>query len=656
MNKPCSRKSQPIVICLSLGAGVMLAVWAASALRPQPAQAIPMFADRTGASCEVCHTVFPGMTNYGMMVMMSNFSMLPYEAAENPGLTSLIWEEQYDSNPDAGVPKLHTQNLGFLSGGFLGPHVTYYLEQHWIDSGFIGGTDQLWVAYNNLFGGTGALQLGKFHTPFPFMPAHRITLAPYATTSSTLGENGFNEDDSHWGVTLSRMQGALMYSFSALGGNDEIGPGALQLAGNHDHSLDFSLMTMSDNPLNFGVGLIHGFAPVDDGFDRFDRAAAYFQFIPRGDARLNVQGLVQLGYDRDPFGTGQRAHTRGAFLEAQYRLSPGNFGILRWDTQNGDSPIAGLTFDFIHLVAPNAKITLEARSLTTGTSFGAGFAWAGPWTRSHVLATPKLGSMPGMNMGMSMGGMSMGGMQGMPGMASMPGMQMAAATLPELAHALSHGDAAHGATAYTLHSCANCHGAGGRGGGIGPRLVGIAAAQTPEQIYDFIKHPRAPMPDFKLTDAEIADLVAYVVSLTPGHSAQQDIVKEYHLTALPEEHAMMMPIGMPPPTYAPDQPPLESGSRGLFRGIELGEPGTGARLFGASCASCHGAGAAGASATKLLGLADTQTPSAIAWSIKNHAPALSNMRLSNREIADIVAFLESLGAPRARPGAPLSHR
>ncbi|HLN47287.1 MAG TPA: hypothetical protein VK216_03390, partial [Magnetospirillaceae bacterium] len=107
----------------------------AQALRPHPAQAIPMFAKRTGASCELCHTVFPGMTNYGMMVMMSDFSPLPYHAAQDPGFFSVVLAEQYDSNPDGSPPppKLFADNIGILSGGFLGPNVTYYLEQHIVD-------------------------------------------------------------------------------------------------------------------------------------------------------------------------------------------------------------------------------------------------------------------------------------------------------------------------------------------------------------------------------------------------------------------------------------------------------------------------------------------------------------------------------------------
>ncbi len=618
------------------------AVWTATALRPMPANAIPMLADRAGASCELCHTVFPGMTNYGMMVMMSNFSMLPYHAGTPTGFTSLVFEQDYTSNPDGqpAPPKFHTDNLGFLSGGFIGPHFTYYLEQHVIDGGFIGGTDQMWVSYNQLFGGTGALQFGKFHTPFPFMPAHRITMAPYATTNATQGENDFNEDDSHWGVTLSQMQGTMMYGVSVLGGNDLIGPGAFQLAGDHSHSIDLTLMTMSDNPLNYGIGIIRGEAPVDDGFDAFSRSAVYLQFIPAADRRLQIQAVGQIGSDADSSGAGTGSRTRGGFLEAQYLLAPRNWGVLRWDAQNGDSAVAGATLEFIHQLTPNTRFTVEGRKLTTGTSFGAAFEWAGPWTRSHVLATPIMGSMPGMDMS----GMNMNAMAGM----NMSGTSAGASALVAT---LRTGDTSRGAALFRDHGCGQCHGAGGAGGVGAPALVGAARQLAPETIYDFIKHPRKPMPDFHLSDPEIADLVAYVDSLTPGHTVTADLAAEHPSGSMQGMQGMTGMMAVAPPRYPVDQAPLDEGTHGHFPGIESGDPRAGAALFAARCESCHGVGGVGADSPRLIGLGNSVTPSFMAWRIKQPQPPMPKLALTDRQIADLAAYLETLGASAVGSGS-----
>jgi mono/diheme cytochrome c family protein len=634
------RRSSSLSI-VALVTVVAAIAWGAQALRPQPVQAIPMFAKRTGASCELCHTVFPGMTNYGMMVMMSDFAPLPYHAAQDPGFASVILAEQYSSNPDGNPapPKLFTDNLGILSGGYFGPNFTYYLEQHIVDGGFVGGTDQLWLSYNQLFKGTGDLQVGKFHTPFPFMPAHRITIAPYATTNTTIGSNPFNEDDSHWGVTLAQMPSTVMYSLSALGGNQLIcESGCAQLGGNNTfHSFDFSAMTMNTVGLNAGAGIIYnGFSPPagpGTTLDRFNRTALWLQYVPPGDQRLQLQALGQLGADSDPFGTGEAFHMRGFFTEAQYDFSHGNWGVLRWDYQNGDTPTAGLTLDLIHQFMPNLKLTLEGRTLTTGTTMGVSLEYAGPWSRRNVLAQPVLGSMPGM------AGMNM----------NMPGMTMAAAPMSPTESMLAQGDAVAGHALFDSYNCASCHGVGGSGGGIGPKLVGIANSVTPTAMYDLVKHPRAPMPDFKLGDADIANLIAYVVSLTPGHTVAADIAKAHGGSTamggmnMGGMHGMGgMSMAQPPPVYPEDQKPFESGTHGYFPGLELGDPSAGSQAFSQRCEQCHGASAQGALALQWGALTSTLTPSALAWRIHDHPAVTPALLLSDKEIADLTAYVESM--------------
>ncbi|HME81768.1 MAG TPA: cytochrome c [Candidatus Eremiobacteraceae bacterium] len=627
----------------------------AQALRPHPAQAIPMFAKRTGASCELCHTVFPGMTTYGMMVMMSDFSALPYHAGENPGFVSVVLSEQYLSNPDGDPPppKLFTDNLGLLSGGFVGPNFTYYLEQHIVDGGFVGGTDQLWVSYNQLFRGAGDLQVGKFHTPFPFMPAHRITISPYATTSYTVGSNDFNEDDSHWGVTLAQMQGTLMYSLSALGGNQLIcQPGCAQLGGtNTNHSLDFSAMSMSDNPFNYGLGIIYnGFTPSTAGpIDRFDRSAVYLQYTPPGLRRLQFQALGQIGWDSNPNGDGAGIHTQGFFTEAQYDFTHGNWGVLRWDSQNGESPVAGLTLDLIHQFAPNFKLTVEGRALTTGTTMGVGLEWAGPWSRHNILPSPVLGSMPGMNMS----GMDMSNMSNMPAMNAMAPSNGPSAPLSPLDTTLSHGDAVAGENLFKADNCAACHGAAGVGGGIGPKLAGSASQVSPNEMYERIKHPMPPMPDFKLSDGDIANLVAYVVTLTPGQTVAAEIAKAHAQTNAMSGmnmsgmnmKGMQMSMAQPPPVYPQDQPPQDAGGFAYYPGVETGDPVRGGRLFAQDCARCHAATGQGISGSgpAIDDMGAHFTPSHIAWHIHQHDAVSPPLQLSDKDVIDLTAFLETLG-------------
>jgi len=67
-----------------------------------------------------------------------------------------------------------------------------------------------------------------------------------------------------------------------------------------------------------------------------------------------------------------------------------------------------------------------------------------------------------------------------------------------------------------VNDCAGCHGAGLKGGGIGPALYGIEHKLSNDAIAGFIRNPRAPMPNFGFTEAQISDIVAYLGSLDGG--------------------------------------------------------------------------------------------------------------------------------------------
>ena len=80
------------------------------------------------------------------------------------------------------------------------------------------------------------------------------------------------------------------------------------------------------------------------------------------------------------------------------------------------------------------------------------------------------------------------------------------------AHAtVTPGDAARGATVFVT-TCAGCHGQGGAGGGIGPRLAGsgISAAL----IQDRIEHGAGAMPAGLVKGANEADVLAYVLGIS----------------------------------------------------------------------------------------------------------------------------------------------
>ena len=61
-------------------------------------------------------------------------------------------------------------------------------------------------------------------------------------------------------------------------------------------------------------------------------------------------------------------------------------------------------------------------------------------------------------------------------------------------------------------SCASCHGSGGDGGSIGPRLV--AAGIDAAAVSAAVQQGRGVMPAGLVSGGEEADVVAYVVSIS----------------------------------------------------------------------------------------------------------------------------------------------
>jgi mono/diheme cytochrome c family protein len=74
---------------------------------------------------------------------------------------------------------------------------------------------------------------------------------------------------------------------------------------------------------------------------------------------------------------------------------------------------------------------------------------------------------------------------------------------------------------YLKYSCYACHGYDGHGG-AGARLVPLAITEA--RFTAYVRNPRGRMPPYTdrvLSDAELADLLAYIKSLPASPSADQ---------------------------------------------------------------------------------------------------------------------------------------
>jgi mono/diheme cytochrome c family protein len=86
--------------------------------------------------------------------------------------------------------------------------------------------------------------------------------------------------------------------------------------------------------------------------------------------------------------------------------------------------------------------------------------------------------------------------------------------------AQAQGDAQKGKAEYEKNMCGACHGSAGQGTRYGPRL---APALPWEAFERQVRHPRAEMPRYPaqfVSDAELADVMAYLASMPSGKAAK----------------------------------------------------------------------------------------------------------------------------------------
>jgi cytochrome c550 len=464
-----------------------------AAASTQVALAIPVFANGQGISCEVCHTTFPGMTPYGMMVMMTNFQTLDRKKQDQalPFAVRAYVTSQFANSAYAGSTMV--SDVSLLGAGFLGKNFTWYLEQHIIDSGFVGSTEQMWLSWNGLLHGTNSLQIGKFHTPFPFMPAHAWTLGSYLLATQTTGQNTFNPNDARWGIAFNGMSNEFMYNVSYLTNSGTTG-NALDYNGtDNPRTLDFNVSYGGmSRPWSVGVVGMRGYAAFDGpggafaGTDAFTREGVYYGYQT---SAWHFQTMFYHGFDAQPSPTEFDVPLNGFFAEIERDIGWRNHLLFRYDVASSDTFNRQYVFDVSHNFQPNVALIGEVLMTPhQAPSIGVQVAFAGP----YVPGKRFLFDEP----------------QGIHVAPATPAQAQAPAAAPS-------GSATDGEMLVSAHGCMGCHGANFQGG-IGPALFGIEHRLTARQISSAIEHPKAPMPNFGFSAGQVADIVAYLSSLDGG--------------------------------------------------------------------------------------------------------------------------------------------
>ena len=558
-----------------------------TALATSTADAIPVFANGQGISCQTCHTVYPAMTRYGMMVMMSNFQILDWHL-QHQAFPLAMRVKIYSFLANKSQPaQTQLADTSVLGGGFIGKRVTWFAEQHIISSNVAGITEQTWVSYNGLFHGLNSLQIGKFHTPFPFMPAHVWTISNYLLAAQPVGQNIFVPNDAHWGAAFNGMSNEFMYNAAYIAG-------AQPLQGAFDFNRADSPRTLDLNlsyggmsiPWTLGVVAMRGDSPVVRSIgntylhgDAFTREGIYYAYQ---NSRWHIQSMLYHGFDVSPDVGLNNVTLNGATLEIGRDFGWRNHVLVRYDIGASDTLNRQYILELGHNIAPNIKLLSElAMGPNMRPQIGFGIGMAGPWQEGkrllwaapvgarYVPASPTREHLQTSNDFTTLHGTR--AVETLRTSAITPGTPASAAP--------SASDANAGAKLVAANGCIGCHGANFEGG-IGPKLIGIEKRLTTAQITDFIVNPRAPMPNFGFTGKQVSDVVAYLSGLDGGSGATARPVVTW-TGGSPSEHTQIhVTFSGVPPKVVTIEPRMEMGGMKMTaRNVTLTQSTTDPHVF-----------------------------------------------------------------------------
>ena len=193
-----------------------------------------------------------------------------------------------------------------------------------------------------------------------------------------------------------------------------------------------------------------------------------------------------------------------------------------------------------------------------------------------------------------------------------------------------------GKQAFTANGCNGCHGDEAEGG-MGPQLA--STAKSFPEFLAVVRKPKGVMPAFNaatLSDAQVADLYAFVKSLGSGAASKSTTTSETSATAA-------SPSASVPETFSATAP--GNAQRGKILFVNDG------------CYQCHGLVGQGSAQTGAPRIGPPPIPiAAFAAYIRhptNNMPPYTAKVVPDADVADIYAFLQSVKNPTPAKDIPL---
>jgi hypothetical protein len=291
--------------------GVLAIAFVIESLRPT--QAMPVFAQAYGINCEVCHSSVPALNAYGRYVQRTDYSSLDASTIHK---AFPLWgaEAVYYDTQDPTYPHYYqTGNLSLHGAGYIGSDITWHLHQWIQQNDQPGGTDTLWLTYNNLLHRDGHLTIGKLELPAPSPFSQWFELSGFAPPSMTVGEHAYGLADNRWGAKMQYIRPGYIAEAAYVTTGDNLNTA---FDWESDRTFQYRLAyARADKPVEAGVYGATGSYPLSDGsFDNYSAIGPYIEI----DSQHGLPGLFALVQNNNDSNAGPAfgpAHSYGYTID-----------------------------------------------------------------------------------------------------------------------------------------------------------------------------------------------------------------------------------------------------------------------------------------------------------------------------------------------------
>lgn len=353
-------------------------------LQTQPAQAIPLFAQRYRLQCGTCHSVLPELNAFGQSFRAHGYRLnIPKHGTTG---VALRYQMEYEKDPVPGSRRFTPGGI-LLSNADIGA-VTAFVHYN---LGAGGGPSALFLGYLATYNAhTQSLYRGGlFELPLAQSPGQRLDdLQQYGYYGTHVGLNDLALSSPRWGAQLERTAGAVVGDFTistgefkgAAYGGKPLATGETTSARSPEYGVFLRAPVVRD--VTVGGEWIAGarwIVPAGTGgfADGYYRAGL---LLHAAHGPFDFQAEQWWGRDADADGFGTVVGSSGGYVRFKYYPTPHAYIGVRYDAAASPFITRDVVYYAAFHVTPHARLLFQQVQTIGGPGhFGGALTVAVPW-------------------------------------------------------------------------------------------------------------------------------------------------------------------------------------------------------------------------------------------------------------------------------------